>query len=96
MELTEKQKYQRDYYRKNKEKICAQKREDYEPKAALKTPAKAQRKTRKTSQTSPANMAKPAKATSPVKEVNKMPRKTRHKIEDLLLAQELGCSIDEL
>ncbi|MEL7290441.1 MAG: hypothetical protein AAGJ78_04690 [Pseudomonadota bacterium] len=93
MELTKKQKYQRDYYRKNKEKICAHKREQYEPAAGLKTPAKPKRKTRKTS---PANMAKPAKATSPVKEVDKMLKKTRHKIEDLLLAQELGSSIDEL
>ncbi|ELU8564536.1 hypothetical protein SD467_004573 [Vibrio parahaemolyticus] len=84
-ELTQKQQYQREYYQKNKDKICETKRSQYKPKT--------QRKTRKIP---PRNIAAPARATSPVKAVNKMPKKTRHKIEDILLARELGVSIDEL
>ncbi|EGX7686696.1 TPA: hypothetical protein ACVO3A_000147 [Vibrio diabolicus] len=84
-ELTQKQQYQREYYQKNKDKICAKKRSQYKPKAKCKT-----------RRTSPKNITAPARATSPIKEVNKMPKKTRHKIEDILLARELGVSIDKL
>ncbi|MFW1432452.1 hypothetical protein ACEV94_16135 [Vibrio parahaemolyticus] len=84
-ELTQKQQYQREYYQKNKDKICAKKLSQYKPKAKCKA-----------RRASPQNITAPARATSPVKEVNKMAKKTRHKIEDILLARELGVSIDEL
>lgn len=92
MNLTEKQQYQRQYYQKNRETICAKKRKQYTRKTQLSSLPEQKRKTRATSP----NIAAPAPATCPVKLVNKMPEKTRHRIEDIQLARELGISVDEL
>lgn len=98
--LTDKQKYQREYYKANKDKICDQKRAQYQPKTTrAEKPAKTVRDNtpkKKTRVTTPHAVTAPAKATSPVKLVDKMPQKARNKIDDILLARELGISVDEL
>ncbi|MGF1764825.1 hypothetical protein [Aliivibrio kagoshimensis] len=91
-ELTEKQRYQREYYQKNKTKLCAQKRNQYQGKTQSGTKTKAKRKTRKTSP----KITAPARATSPVVKVRKIAVKTRSRIEDIHLARELGVSVQEL
>ncbi|MDC0611915.1 hypothetical protein OAP63_14380 [Vibrio sp.] len=94
--LSEKQKYQREYYRKNKEEICAKKRDQYTPKTERKKRVAKVKPTRKTRSTTPRTVSAPGRATQPVKKVDKIQQKTRNKIEDLLLAQELGISVEEL
>lgn len=95
-QLTPKQQYQREYYRQNKESICAKKRSQYKPKTKRNTSKATPKTQRKTRKTTPKDITGPAKATQPVKKVDKMPKKTRHKIEDILLAKELELSVDEL
>lgn len=102
-QLTEKQRYQREYYAKNKARICAAKREQYNPKEPRKATrqAKATKKAAGPKQRSvPKPLAEmpaiPAAATCPVKLVDKLPRKARHNIEDLRLARELGIDISDL
>ncbi|MDC5753550.1 hypothetical protein [Vibrio europaeus] len=84
-ELTPRQKYQREYYASNKEKICADKRAKYA------NGNKSKRKPLGAVIPTP-----PAKATSPVIHVDKMPVKPRHSVEDIELARELGITVEEL
>lgn len=91
-ELTEKQRYQREYYQRNKAKLCAQKRIQYQGKVQSGTKPRAKQKTRKTSP----KITAPARATSPVVQVRKLTIKARNKIDDILLARELGVSVQEL
>lgn len=97
-ELTEKQRYQREYYAKNRDKICQSKRSDYAKKRGTKRAA---------AKSNPATGGKrkpagaviptpPAKATSPVKPVRQIPKKKRHLIEDMQLAKEMGITVEEL
>ncbi len=97
-ELTAKQCYQRDYYAKNKARICERKRDIYaadkprKPKAAT-VKAKRPQKKKTAGGVIP---TPPCKATAPVRLVDKMPRKARHSIEDIQLAKSLGISVEEL
>ncbi|KLV03554.1 hypothetical protein ABT56_19190 [Photobacterium aquae] len=93
-ELTAKQRYQRDYYAKNRDKICENKRDIY---------AKNKPQKRKDTNSNPKNKilvksypTSPCKATSPVRLVDKMPRTARHDLEDIQLAKLLGISVEEL
>lgn len=109
-ELTAAQRYQREYYAKNRNKICAKKREEYQAKSprqagVKKEQAKAQALPKKPKEApkqpqrrDPKQLrpAAPAKATQPVKLVDKVSKKARHSIEDLALARELGISIEDL
>lgn len=96
-QLTDKQKYQREYYANNKEQICAKKRSKYSEKNSSKInkenkkPPKPRRKRK--SKITPTS---PSPATSPVVHVDKLTVTTRHTIEDLQLAREYGISVEDL
>lgn len=92
-QLTDKQKYQREYYANNKEQICAKKRSKYSSKINKenKNPPKPRRKRK--SKITPTS---PSPATSPVVHVDKLTVTTRHTIEDLQLAREYGISVEDL
>ena len=86
-QLTEKQIYAREYYKKNKAKICEQKRNDYTSKKP---------KSKKTPR-SPIAVKKeiinpPKHATAE----NLARARTRHRIEDIALARELGINLEDL
>ncbi|EKO3439500.1 hypothetical protein NTE19_003392 [Vibrio fluvialis] len=101
-ELTEKQRYQREYYARNKARICATKRDQYvaklprKPRKELSVPKSKEPKRRPVPKLLAEMPAIPAAATCPVKQVDKLPRKARHSIEDLRLARELGIDISDL
>ncbi|PSW53041.1 hypothetical protein [Photobacterium leiognathi] len=97
-ELTAKQRYQREYYQRNKERICKKMRDEYQPK-----PRQPRKKAVKA-----VNSNSPAKqAPKPIRVSVKPPRcdtpkartlalTPRHKIEDILLAKQLGIEVSEL
>lgn len=91
--LTDKQRYQREYYARNKIQICKKKREIY----AADNPRKPKHPIEKKNKPGGSNTpTPPCKATAPVRLVNKMPKKARHYIEDIQQAKALGISVEEL
>ena len=102
-QLTEKQKYAREYHKRNAEKIRAKKRAQYhskpkpKPKAkkvAVKKPvvAKVETKEKVNSRKLDANTAVFSESNQKIKitEKDKSRMKARRRVEDLLLAKELG------
>lgn len=90
-ELTEKQIYAREYYRKNREKIKQSKRDGYSKK---KSPPP-----RKVSfNTSPIQKKPTAEVSSPRKASAEEAQKAqvRSRIEDIELARELGINLEDL
>ncbi len=107
MALTKQQEYQQRYYRENKEKICAQKRDKYQPKTTrkprsdkgVKRPETVRPKTKEVTAKKPQGnngLFSPIKATQPKVLVDKLPVKARHKIEAMKLAREYGLSVEDL
>ncbi|MCG9697457.1 hypothetical protein [Shewanella sp. Isolate11] len=105
-ELTEKQRKYREWYQRNKAKVCADKRAKYQspkPKPAPKK-SKAQTKVKSLStDTSPflrpinspsGNDAKVERFKVSEEDVRRL--KARRSVEDILLARELGIGVEEL
>ena len=90
-ELTQKQKDNRAYHAKHAEKIRAQKREAYQ-KTSDSKPAKPkkERKKMKITYRNPDKPPDPTHTKSPITENDRERLKTRRRIEDWLLAKELG------
>lgn len=89
-QLTEKQIYAREYYKKNKAKICEQKRNDY----TLKKP-----KSKKTTRSPLVVKKVKQEIINPPKHATAADiarANTRKRIEDIALARELGISVEDL
>ena len=92
-ELTAKQRYQREWYQANKLRICQQKRDEYQPK---------QRQPRAKTVAAVAITVNHSVVREPVRRVVRKnittptARTARHKIEDILLAKELGINVGDL
>lgn len=90
--LTQRQIYNREYYRKNAKKICQQKRDGY----SAKTPKKKSKPPKRDPLT--VKKAKP-EVINPPKRVSReelVKAKARQRIEDIQLARELGISVEDL